>query len=360
MTASTINQLFAVFRLELGKTFFARRGLWVYVLAFAPVLLYAANSIYAPRERTRLAGLAAVHPAWTRAALASIRPGAVREDVLKTLGEPYAKRSDRRRIGADRIAERDVFRYSDGEGDYRMFFNDGRLRGVDRTDPGTLAEDRLIFASIFQFYYLRLAIFFGCVGVFMNLIRGEMLDKSLHFYLLAPLPREVMLAGKFLAALVATVIIFTTSTALQIAVMLWQFDAPTIAGYLHGSGWADIGAYLGVTALACLGYGSIFLVAGLLFRNPIIPAAGALVWESVNLFVPATLKKISVIFYLQSLCPVVPPTDTTMPAVLASLVSASEPASPALAVGTVSVLAVAVLFFAARLSRQLEINYSVD
>ena len=42
-------------------------------------------------------------------------------------------------------------------------------------------EDRTVYAGIFQFFYLRLAIFFGCLGIFMNLFRGEMLDKTLHF-----------------------------------------------------------------------------------------------------------------------------------------------------------------------------------
>ena len=360
MKANLVRQLFAVFRLEIRKTFLARRGLWVYGLAFAPVLLFAANSIYAPRERGRLTNLAAAHPAATREALRAIHPGLTREEVVQQVGEPYAQRSERRRIGADRIADRDVYRYTDGEGDFRLFFNDGRLRGINRTDPGTLAEDRLIFASIFQFYYLRLAIFFGCAGIFTNLIRGEMLDKSLHFYLLAPLPREVLLAGKFFAALVATTIIFTTSTALQIAVMLGQFDAATVAGYLHGSGWADLDAYLGVTALACLGYGSIFMLAGLLFRNPIIPAAGALIWESINLFVPAAIKKISVIYYLQSLCPVAPPADAAMPPALAALMSVAEPATTATGIGVIATLAVVLFGIACRLARKLEINYSVD
>ena len=149
MKANQTTQLLAVFRMEMRKTFFARRGLWVYVLAFAPVLLFAANSLYAPRERTRLASLAAAHPSATPAGLAAIRPGLTREEVVTQLGPPYAKRSERRRIGADRIAERDVYRYTDGAGDFRLFFNDGRLRGINRTDPGTLAEDKLIFASIF-------------------------------------------------------------------------------------------------------------------------------------------------------------------------------------------------------------------
>ena len=63
-------------------------------------------------------------------------------------------------------------------------------------------------------------------------------------------------------------------------------------------------AYLGATVLACIGYGSIFLAAGLLFRNPLIPAAVILVWESINSFLPSLLQKFSVIYYLKSLCPI--------------------------------------------------------
>jgi hypothetical protein len=33
-------------------------------------------------------------------------------------------------------------------------------------DRGRLDEDTLIMAGIFQFYYVRLAIFFGCLGIF--------------------------------------------------------------------------------------------------------------------------------------------------------------------------------------------------
>jgi hypothetical protein len=80
----------------------------------------------------------------------------------------------------------------------------------------------------------------------------------------------------------------------------------------------------------------------------------------VNLFVPATLKKISIIYYLQSLCPVVPPADTAMPAALASLISVAEPATTAGAIGVIVILAAVVLVIASRLARKLEINYSAD
>ena len=61
--------------------------------------------------------------------------------------------------------------------------------------------DSLMFAGVFQFGYLRLGIYFGCVILFSNVFRGEVLNKTLHYYFLAPIRREVLAAGKFLSSL---------------------------------------------------------------------------------------------------------------------------------------------------------------
>jgi hypothetical protein len=58
-----------------------------------------------------------------------------------------------------------------------------------------------------------------------------------------------------------------------------------------------------IALLASVGYGAVFLIAGLFFRNPVIPAAVVWVWENLNPFLPGFLKKISVIFYLKGLAP---------------------------------------------------------
>jgi ABC-type transport system involved in multi-copper enzyme maturation permease subunit len=359
MIGSTLGQVLLVMRLELAKTFFARRGLWVYLLALAPVLLFGAHSVYAPRERERLVRLAAAHPL-PAAELRNLKVGAKQDDVVATLGQPYAKRGGQFHMEGGRMSRRAWFWYTDGKSDFVLRFVDGVLVRIDRTDPETLAGDSFVFATIFQFYYLRLAIFFGCLGVFMNLFRGEMLDKSLHFYLLTPVRREVLLAGKYLAGLAATVVIFTASTALQLPAMLAQFDRGVVAEYFAGPGWGQCAAYLGVTVLACVGYGSVFLAAGLFFRNPIIPAGVILFWESANLFLPAALKHISMTFYLQSLCPVAPPTDPNMPLVLQLLIYGAQPTStPAAIVGVIGFTAL-VLGLAAYRVRRLEINYATE
>src|SRR5262245_49909220 len=53
------------------------------------------------------------------------------------------------------------------------------------------------FGYIYEALVLRTMVFFGCAWIFMNLFRGEVVDKSLHYYFLAPLRREVLVAGKY-------------------------------------------------------------------------------------------------------------------------------------------------------------------
>ena len=217
-------------------------------------------------------------------------------------------------------------------------------------------EDFLGYAGFFQLFYLRLAVFFGCVFVFMNLFRGEVLEKTLHHYLLAPVRREVLAAGKFLSGLLASVLLFGAGTALSFLIVCSHVAQIRHQEFMAEPLPAHLAAYLGVTVLACLGYGSVFLVMGLLFRNPMIPAVGVLIWESITVFVPPLLKKISVIFWLESLCPVQVPFGGAGKIFAIS----GEPASPWLAVpGLLALTAVLVLLAALRL-RRLEINYGAE
>ncbi len=353
------GQIVSVVRLELKKTFFSKRGLWIYLLAFAPVVLYMINSVYATRERRHLAQLATEHPV-SQVALNSIKTGLTRDQVVEKLGEPYWQRTRNYRRGNGEKRSIVFYKYTDGKNDVTYHFEDDKLTRIHRRGADALPQIQLVFATGFQFYFLRLAVFFGCVGVFVNLFRGEMLDKSLHFYLLTPMRREVLLAGKYFAGLLATVVIFTSSTALQWWAMLWQFERGVIVDFLAGPGWTQFAAYLSVTALACVGYGSIFLAVGLLFRNPIIPTAMVLVWESVNPFLPPLMKKTSMIYYLQSLCPVTAPPDKNMPPLINLLISPTEPATTLTAVTGIVLLTLFVLVLASRMARKLEINYSTD
>ena len=72
MIAELWSQMIAVVRIELTKTFFARRSLWIYLLALLPASLFYINSIYAKREHERLARIA--HAELSRARVISSLP----------------------------------------------------------------------------------------------------------------------------------------------------------------------------------------------------------------------------------------------------------------------------------------------
>jgi hypothetical protein len=271
------HQILAIIRIDLAKTFFARRGLWIYLLAFAPVLPMLGHWLFA--------------------------------------------------------------------------------RGGDHR----LGEDVQIFAVIFQMFYLRIAIFFGCVGIFMNLFRGEMLDKSLHYYMLAPVRREVLVIGKFLSGLIASVVIFCGSVVIQWFSMFPHHGFELFSSFMSpGPGLSHLTSYLIAAALACVGYGSVFLWAGIRYKNPLIPAAALLVWEGLNGMLPALLKKISIIYWLKSLCPVSLPPPRGNGNIISLLVFDIDPAPVGVAAINLLLLAAFVIVCAAIRARNLEISYAAD
>lgn len=218
----------------------------------------------------------------------------------------------------------------------------------------SIGEDTLVFAGIFHFYYLRLGIFFGCVGVFSNLFRGEVLEKTLHYYYLTPLRREVLVAGKYLAGLLSAIVLWVGSTAISFMLIGRHFGAAYNDYVFHGPGLGQLGSYCLVAALACAGYGAVFLMSGLFFRNPMIPAAVVMVWENINPFLPAFLKKISVIFYLKNLCPV----EIPIPPPFNVMVIDADPAPFWVAVPGLLAVTLILLAYAALSARSTEIGYT--
>jgi len=219
----------------------------------------------------------------------------------------------------------------------------------------SMGEDNMIFAGIFQVYFLRLGIFFGCLGIFSNLFRAEVLERTLHYYFMSPVRREVLCIGKYIAGLLAAIVYFVGSVALSFLFISAHWG-PVFQQYLfHGPGLHQLGWYVLTTALACVGYGSVFLLTGVIYRNPMIPAAAVWIWENLNPFLPSLLKKFSIIFYLKSLCPV---GEIPADGPLAILATMTEPTPAWLAIPGLLVVSALILAYAATKSRKLEVSYS--
>jgi hypothetical protein len=218
----------------------------------------------------------------------------------------------------------------------------------------SIGQDGMVYATIFQLFYLKLLIFFGCLAIFSNLFRNEVLEKTLHYYFLAPVRREVLLAGKYLAGLIAAAILFAGSAALAYFGIFLHFGQSFREFFWSGAGFEQLLWYVTVMALASVGYGAAFLTAGIVFRNPMFPAAVLMVWESINGYLPATLQKFSIIFYLKSLCPVPVPMRGPM-ALIAVVV---EPAPAWLAIPGLLVVSALVLFYAASKVKEMDVSYT--
>jgi F5/8 type C domain len=261
---------------------------------------------------------------------------------------------------ADERTEYRQLTYFDGRRDARFNFADGKLEGRSIQLLLDFEEDRAIFAGIFQYFYLRLAIFFGCLGIFMYLFRGEMSNRTLHFWFLAPARREVLLAGKYAAGLIASAAIFGGGALLTLAAMLWPHDAVEVQAYWNASGVGHAFWYAAAAVLGCVGYGSVFLAVGLYVRNPIIPAAVLLAWEGASGIFPQVLQKISILYYLQSLCPVPAPMEDDAPTLIRLLAAPAAPASRPGAILGLLLLTAFVLVIAGLAVRRMQISYGAE
>lgn len=225
---------------------------------------------------------------------------------------------------------------------------------LNARELGDLGTAGVVYAGMFQFFLLRFAVFFGCVAIFANLFRGEMFEKTLHYYLLAPVRREVLVVGKYVSGLASAIFVFSTCAAVSYILLYVPYGPRIFQDHFfgRGPGLSEIFNYAAVAALACVGYGAVFLLMGVLFKNPMIPAALVLGWESVNFVLPATLQKISIIHYLQSICPVAIPNGP-----LAVII---EPTSAWVAVPGMLLVTLFVLAIAGLRIRRLEINYGTE
>jgi ABC-type transport system involved in multi-copper enzyme maturation permease subunit len=229
---------------------------------------------------------------------------------------------------------------------------------VDRNNirPGQIEEDTEVLAGIVQLYYFRLGIFFACMAIFTWLFRGEMVERTLHYQFLVPVRREILVIGKFLAGAVIAIALFETAVVACFYFMYSRFGSEGKSYVFDGPGLGQLGSYLLATALACLGYGAVFLALSLIFRNPIIPGVVIMGWETIVPIFPAWAQRLSVTFYLKHLCPVGLP--ATGPLAIFTIVA--EPVSPVVAVLGLLCLTIAILAISCVLIHRMEITYSAE
>lgn len=222
--------------------------------------------------------------------------------------------------------------------------------------PERTLDGPLTAAPVFAFLftgYLGTSIFLSCLILFMSLFRSEILQRSLHYYFLTPVRREVIVAGKYCSALIASAGVYAITTAVLYLIFMAPWGLGELSRYLfQGPGLGHLLTYMGIAMLGCLAYGALFLLIGLVFKNPIVPVLLFYGWENVNYLLPSTLKKASVLFYLWSLMPI-QLSDGPFAVV-------AEPVSAFVSVPGMVLFALVVLVVASWRARTYQVTYGGD
>lgn len=208
------------------------------------------------------------------------------------------------------------------------------------------------FAEVFHIFILRFVVFFTNAMIFVRLFRGEMLEKSLHYTLLAPIRRDVLVVGKYVGGLIASLLILLPTTVLTYALVFLPHGSTGVAMMVSSSGLSHLASYLLIVVLACVAYGALFMLAGLFFKNPMVPAVLFLGWEVLTPFLPTLLKYLSFVHYLVSFAPV--------PVTLGAFALLAKPVAWWVALLAIFVAAAVLVFLATQAARRLEVTYAAD
>jgi ABC-type transport system involved in multi-copper enzyme maturation permease subunit len=208
---------------------------------------------------------------------------------------------------------------------------------------GNMQEE---LANLYHGLIVRVVLFFGSLALFVNLVRGEVEDRTLHYLLLTPVRRQSIVVAKYLAAVGTGWLLFVGSTALSVAIV----SIPGGLGrLLTRSGLAELAAYSGMTALGVVGYGAAFLLLGTLLRSPGYCVALFFGWEWFEFLLPPLLKQLSVVHYIKVLTP--------FPIAEGPFALLAEPVTPGLAVLKVAIYATVGVGIATWVASRVDLDY---
>jgi ABC-2 type transport system permease protein len=164
-----------------------------------------------------------------------------------------------------------------------------------------------IFGVMIWMLFLRFIV--PVLGVFYGtaLIADEVEDKTITYLFTRPIPRGAVMAGKYLAYLVCTIMVVLPS------VMIVYFLIVPYGGGSIAASFPDLVKDLALLALGLIAYGALFAWVGARFKRPLLTGLIFVFgWEQAAMVFPGYLKRFTIAYYLQALVPHTMPSDNLL------------------------------------------------
>jgi ABC-type transport system involved in multi-copper enzyme maturation permease subunit len=160
------------------------------------------------------------------------------------------------------------------------------------TPPQVFAT--LMSTAVIHFLVVFITLFYGTA-----LISEEVEGKTVTYLFLRPIPKPLIMLGKYLALVWITLLLVLPAIVLSYLIL---YLGPDLGPFFR-----DMGALaqdLGIVTLAILAYGALFALIGACLRHSIL--AGLLYafgWEGIIPYLPGYLRKLTITHYIQSIFP---------------------------------------------------------
>ncbi len=191
----------------------------------------------------------------------------------------------------------------------RILASAGVAGGV-RMGGAPVVSGPSIFGLFIWVLYLRFIV--PVLGVFYgtSLIADEVDDKTVTYLFTRPISRGSIVFGKYIAYLVATVLVVLPSV-----MILYFLVVPTGGGSLAGS-FVALLTDLALLGIGLAAYGALFAWVGAQFKHPLVAGlVFAFGWEQGVMLIPGYFRRFTIAFYLQGLVPHAMPQDSVLSAV---------------------------------------------
>jgi len=158
------------------------------------------------------------------------------------------------------------------------------------------------FQYIFKGAFLHFGVIFSAMTFASSVFREESDDQTLHYLFLQPIPRWMIVLGKYAAFLAVTLPVFIAALLAVKLLMILPFGPYGFAQFFGLESLGALAREIAVLLLAFSTYTALFLGLSNIARNPILPLI-VYGWETATSFLPETLKQYSIGYYVKSVLP---------------------------------------------------------